>query len=281
MDPLPLWMDAFFVLPGLLAGYRYGSKLFQRGVRLSAPDAVRSARWIVILGFAFIATNIAFAIIRENRTLSWWFPISLDYYSVPIFWSFNMFAVAFCFSGVTSMAMHERKRLWPLVAALGIFIVPASEYVFRNSPAFWPIELGPAKISMDGVILQSSGSSCVPAACANIARKLGVQTTEAELFALMHTSDAGTTNAQAIYGMRALGIKGTKRLIHDRDPHALHTPAMLVVDMIGLPEVHAVAYMSANGDTFEIHDPRSGLLKMSLGELQKIWQGKAVEFVLP
>jgi hypothetical protein len=58
--------------------------------------------------------------------------------------------------------------------------------------------------------------------------------------------------------MRKLGFLCTKRYILDRDVSRLHAPAMLLVDLVGQVDGHAVAYMGQKDGKAEIWDPAGG-----------------------
>ena len=69
-----------------------------------------------------------------------------------------------------------------------------------------PPPLRAPRQSSDGVVLQSSGVTCAPAAAANISTLLGRPVTEAELVDRFGTRLDGTTPAQVAYGMGRLGF---------------------------------------------------------------------------
>jgi ABC-type bacteriocin/lantibiotic exporter with double-glycine peptidase domain len=129
----------------------------------------------------------------------------------------------------------------------------------------------------DGIVLQSNSSTCAAAASANIARHFGIDATEARMVKLLHTTWAGTSPAQMVYGFRALGLDAKKVQYRDRDLAKVNPPAILLVDVGIEPDAHAVAYMGRKGDLFEIWDPGSGRSELPLGTIQQRWRGRAIE----
>ena len=138
-----------------------------------------------------------------------------------------------------------------------------------------PPPLREPRHSSDGVILQSSGVTCAPAAAANISTSLGRPMTEAELVDRFGTKPDGTTPAQVAYGMGRLGFLWVKRTVPDRRIEALTPPAMLFVSA----DAHAVAFVGmTNGGLAVILDPLGGRKLWRPETLAEIWAGHAIEF---
>jgi len=124
------------------------------------------------------------------------------------------------------------------------------------------------------VILQSCSTTCVPATGANIASLLGLRATERELVELFHTTREGTFPAQALVGLKQLGIRGTKVTVPNGEINKLRSPAMLFI----FGDTHAVTYVGTSHGMVELWDPRSGKRFIPETRLRDIWQGHAIEF---
>ena len=133
------------------------------------------------------------------------------------------------------------------------------------------------KQTADGIILQSSPSSCVAASAANILKIYGMDTSEKELAALFGTTlMTGTTAAQLVYGMRRIGFEAVMKYIENADISAIEAPAVLFV-AYGSTENHAVALLKYSENDIEVADPLSGRKHLSQEQLGKIWHGRALE----
>ena len=146
----------------------------------------------------------------------------------------------------------------------------------RLSPFLQPPKLGPARVS-DGVILQTTDSTCAAASLANVATHLDMPHTEADMAALMGTTAFGTDIAQVYGGLRRLGLRGNAVLVQDRDYHALHSPAILFVDYGNEPLGHAICYMGEKDGRAEIWNPQGGKSFQTQQQLAGSWRGHAME----
>lgn len=182
-----------------------------------------------------------------------------------------LLAYVFGFCAVAALASGHRWK-WLLICFGASVLAAIQVYAgWESRPNLPP--LGGTTYSADGVILQTTPFTCVPASAANIARLLGVQTTEAELVKLFHTTRDGTFPAQVLYGFRALGINGQKAppgaAIGDIRP-----PAMLFI----MADTHAVVYAGMRHGRIEIWNPSTGKSLITEPELHEIWTGHALEF---
>jgi hypothetical protein len=107
------------------------------------------------------------------------------------------------------------------------------------------------------VVLQSGGSSCVPAAVANILGTFGIHETEQALAREMGTTVWGTSHGRVALVLWQRGLRCRRVLA--RGVSELKPPAALTVDHPATgPESHMVALMAIDGAKLEIWDPVGG-----------------------
>ncbi|MCI5124869.1 MAG: hypothetical protein D3925_10430 [Candidatus Electrothrix sp. AR5] len=168
---------------------------------------------------------------------------------------------------------HKDKRKMVGVAICFVIAIEAVQWGFTRPLAPHLYE----KLTNDGIILQSSPSSCVPASAANILNIFGRDVSEPEMAALFGTTlMSGTSVAQLIYGLEKINIKSSRKYIKEADLSKIKAPAVLFVD-VGKPENHAVVLLGYTQDKVNIIDPLIGKKNFTLEELQHIWHGRAVE----
>jgi hypothetical protein len=211
--------------------------------------------------------------LAAHPSLQWEMPAWLQVHWAALSWGIvsGILAYVFGFCSRAAFAMGQRRR-WVVVyfgvAVLAIIQVYAG---WSSRPHLPP--LGETRISGDGVILQTTPFTCVPAAGANIAAMLGVHTTERELVELFHTTRDGTFPAQVLYGLKKLGISGRKAPTN-AGIDAINPPAMLFI----LGDTHAVVYAGMKGGRIEIWNPSLGKAFIPEARLRQIWNGHALEF---
>jgi hypothetical protein len=222
----------------------------------------------LLLLFPFINVYIA-----GDAEIQWDMPGWLQLHWAALSWAIvnGILAYVFGFCCMSGFARNHRWKWGPVcfgAAVLAVIQVYAGWSSRPNLP-----RLGATRISSDGVILQTSASTCVPASGANIAAMLGVHTSEQELAKLCHTTRDGTFPAQALRGMKELGIAGRK-VTASGGIRTVHPPAMLFV----VGDTHAMVYAGMTGGLAEIWNPSSGKMLMPESRLDVIWGGHALEF---
>ena len=146
----------------------------------------------------------------------------------------------------SKFATKERWR-WPLLLFAVSSIIAIQSYAFWKTAITRPLAFAAARITADGVVLQSSNASCLAASAANIARILGKQRTEREMARLCKTSADGTYPTQALVGLRQIGIQGRKVSNSERDIRSIKPPAILFF----LDDTHAVVYVGFSNELAE------------------------------
>jgi len=222
----------------------------------------------LLLVFPFINVYLA-----RDPSLQWNMPPWLQLHWAALSWGIvsALLAYVFGFCSIVGLTTGHRWR-WGLVyfgvAVLAVIQVYAGWSSRPNLPP-----LGETRISSDGVILQTTPYTCVPAAGANIAAMLGVHTTERELVELFHTTRDGTFPAQVLRGLKELGISGRK-VTAGSGLRAIHPPAMLFI----FGDTHAVVYAGMTGGLAEIWNPSVGKALVPEWRLAQMWEGHALEF---
>jgi len=277
MESVPNVIDIVAIAVGLTIGCVQGKSLFRSGLRLSSRDPLRDARGFTLAGLAFVVGNLVYLAIRHYPPVEWFLPTVFTFYDVIGVWLVDLTLIAF-FAGVTvvvAILEHHRFR-WVILAVVAAGLVCGPPlYRFYVRPV--PHVLGPSRVTKDGVVLQTTKTTCAAASCANITRFYGAPKTEAEMVDILGATTDGATLAQMIYGMEKLGFRCVKRHIRNLDPRQLHAPAILFVDCVGGPEGHVMTYMGCDPYTLDIWDPLIGKSRWGTGELCEIWHGRALE----
>jgi hypothetical protein len=211
--------------------------------------------------------------VASNPSLQWEMPAWLQVYWAALSWGMvsGILAYVFGICSVAAFATGHRWR-WPVVwFGVAVLAVIQGYAGWSSRPNLPP--LGAGRLSGDGVVLQTTPFTCVPAAGANIAAILGVHTTERELVELFHTTRDGTFPAQVLYGLKKLGISGQKAMVN-AGIQAVNPPAMLFIR----GDTHAVVYAGMTGGLVEIWNPSFGKSFIPESRLRQYWDGHALEF---
>jgi peptidase C39-like protein len=212
------------------------------------------------------------AYIAMHPALQWNMPPWLQFHWAALSWGTisGVLAYVFGFCSVAALARAHFARWVPLCFGVAVILAIQGFAAWTSRPNLPPLDLA---ISSDGVILQTSAYTCVPASGANIAKILGVHTTEKELSKLFRTTRDGTFPAQALHGMKELGISGRK-VAPGAGILAVKPPAMLFV----LGDTHAVVYAGMTNGEVELWNPNGGKKYLSIERLSEFWDGHALEF---
>ena len=130
-----------------------------------------------------------------------------------------------------------------------------------------------------GIVLQTTGYTCVPSSAATCLKALGIEAAEAELAREAYTSTTGTTFGRMgwVIGRRLKGSGWKYRHAGRARWEDLTAPALLDVDHGGIR--HAVAFLGFAPDgRARIGDPLSGEYAEARASLEARWSGEAVFF---
>jgi hypothetical protein len=273
-------LDIGLLLLAACAGVLVWKRLAARGIRLSLDGVVKQSPLLSVGVPLMFCGVVAFAVATSSSSLAWHLPLWLAYYDTALMWGTLLALSTFVLSLTVVVAFQTRhQKRWGVVSA-GVLVLVALhsvQWYYTQPVAPYLTHAGTA----DGVILQSSGESCAAAAGANIARGFGLQKTEKEMAELFGTTRFfGTSAAQVVYGMRALGLATHKVEIPEADPAQLSSLAMLFVDHpVTGPESHAVAFIGFAHGQAEIWDPLEGKRFLDKSQLAQIWHGRGLIFV--
>lgn len=135
----------------------------------------------------------------------------------------------------------------------------------------------------DGACLQTSGSTCSPAAAATVFAARGVGASEREMAELCGTRRGGTSHLMLYRGMRLKAEDtGWDVTVLQGGVNRLREWPLPVVASVTLPGVggHSVAIMALDGDgNVDVADPLNGRRWWSTDDLGRIWGGQAIGLV--
>ena len=191
----------------------------------------------------------------------------------------SLFAFLSGFAVFLALRTGHRKR-WQLTAA-----VVLGGLAF--SIAGWRLNTGIAdslehRTTADGVVLQSTGSSCAAATLSNVASQYGIELSERSAARALGTTALGTSPGQMRYALHHLGIE--YRCLNERYSgiSQIQPPAMLFVDHPAVgSEGHVVAYFGRSGSDYEIWDPLVGKTFWSEEKVREVWHGNGILCIAP
>jgi predicted double-glycine peptidase len=279
MLQLPIVFSILTAIVAGAAGIAYGRRLHGGGVTLGRYMRVREMPLIPVCLVLFIGSIVLTNWIFSNPQVAWDIPAAIEYLLLPIVWAFKLAFVTFATAAIATIAWRQQGRTRYVVVFFAIVVALTVDLLGRY--AHQPFLPDLEHKTKNGVILQTNGSTCAAAACANIARYFGVERTEADMVKVLNTTWAGTSAAQIVYGMRSLGFEAKKVNSRDRNPRDLTTLAILLVDSGGQVDGHAVAFMGMTGPECTIYDPATGPVFINAEKLKETWRGHAIEIRMP
>ena len=276
MLALPYWFAVCTVVSAAACGFAYARRLRRRGIALNDRLRTRDLPLIPLTLIVFIAVLAGASLASGQPEWMWRMPLALDYYYRPLFWALKLAFVTFPLSAITFLAFSNGNRGRLLVLAFTVAAITAIEVQMQvvHRPYLGEVE---DTRTPDGIITRSNPATCAAATCANIARHFGFDVTEAGMIRRLNTSWEGTSPAQMVYGLRAMGLEARKVSSPGRNLGDVTPPAVILLDVGTEPDAHAVAYMARDGDRFEIWNPQSGRVLMTSDEVRKQWRGHAIE----
>ena len=275
MLTLPWWMSLLTGLVFACLGVGYGKRLHRLGATLSAKARVRDMPLIPVSLLLFMASLFASHWVLSHPQWGWYVPAAVEYHLLPLFWGVKIALITFAMVSISVLAfLNHRIAGSVLLVVVGVFIF-GLEITMRyvNQPHLEEMRVN----ERDGMIFQSTASTCAAAACANIATRLGVPKGEAEMAELLHTTWAGTSPGQIVWGMRKLGFSARKAYSPRLEPEDIQAPAVFLFNFGTDADAHAVAFMGMKDGKAEIWDPVSGKILMTAEMLRIRWLGRAIE----
>ena len=275
MNEIPFWLSVLAVVLSIGPGIAYGTKLHRRGFNLSGHVKVNDCPLIPVFLVLFVLFHAATATVFKNPQIGWALPVFVEYHLTSAMWLFKTFFVTFAMTAIVTVGVRQKHVLRYAILSFAAVVLLTIEVLTRLSVQPY---LGEIRARMkDGIVLQTTPSTCAAASAANIARHFGIDATEADMVQRLHTTWSGTAPSQIVYGLRSLGLEARKVQFPDQDLARVRPPAVLLVEVGGEPDSHAVVYMGRQGDRFEIWDPVPGRLLLTLEDVQARWGGRAIE----
>ena len=270
--PVNAGLDALFAVLGLLEARR----LWRKHPDIRPENIHQKARYLPWSTVAMLAVVVPLLV--TDIVLRWHvrLPLRLQLHHSAILWALILSDLAFLFAvsiGVAYAAGHRERHKLALVGPLLVLALFYPQWRYYTPIADDLMGM----VDEHGIVHQSSDWSCAAASGANVARRLGHEMTERRMAEIMGTTRIGTTPAQIVVGLEAIGVRC--RLVREPDgaPPAFEPPAILFVDH---PEAgsegHAVAYMGRSEGRYEIWDPLAGRTWLEAPELLEIWHGHGV-----
>ncbi|NER01029.1 MAG: hypothetical protein F6K30_30790 [Cyanothece sp. SIO2G6] len=139
-------------------------------------------------------------------------------------------------------------------------------------------------IDSQGIVRQTSDSSCAPAALATVLHQWQIDTSELEVAKLAGTSRIGTSMPQLIAAAQRLGMDGLELQPSWETIQQINRPGILSIWLMDGDRrfPHAVALLKMNRDTAVIADPAEGRAFMvDRTALEKMWRQEYVPIFRP
>jgi predicted double-glycine peptidase len=271
----------------IAVGAIVGRGLAQMG--MTADNALKKHQrhvYRIGIGALFLGTMISIILITGRQSA--WLPAFLILYIAAYFWHGILLGCAVCtglLMGLELPAWRDRARLQQLILFL---IVSCSGIIFLLQQGL-PITatLGPPLIS-EGIVMQTTPSSCAAATIATLARYINPTrtTTEKDVVELARTSKTGTSTLAEIHAMESLGLapqyarnQTIADLIKRQQPALLH-----VMEPVGSTTIaHAIALFSIDSaqGSVTLANPLSGKQVRPITDLKDYWIGEAVFVTAP
>lgn len=136
------------------------------------------------------------------------------------------------------------------------------------------------EVGKDGVVMQSTGSTCGPASLANILRVYGRKCDEKDVAIAMRTGMGGTTDTEGAAGAKLLGFpKAQPCMITFEEILREDLPLVVNVDFDGIP--HDVGIIGVTSHTIFIADPAAGMVQYTHKEFQGIFKKRGIRLGSP
>ncbi|MAE64899.1 MAG: hypothetical protein CMJ18_11575 [Phycisphaeraceae bacterium] len=257
-----------------------------RRIRTRSPDATpenvhRRCRPLLpgAIGLLMILAVPASAIVFDR--VCQLYPLWFQRYMHVATWVVLLMMFPFLFALAASLAVHTNhpKKRIILVAAT---IMNVALVQFQWTRAVPIASRLASRATGQGILLQSSGSSCVATSLANATTLLGSNLSEKEAAELLGTTRTGTHNGQLRYALDRLGYAYETL---NRGYHHLADvppPAILFVDHPKLGrESHAVLFVAHRRGRYEIWDPLTGRELATAQQIDANWHGNGVRVISP
>ena len=263
------------VVGGLLGSLEW-RRLAVRHPGLTIEGALPHARHLIAVVPVTLLLLAVQVVVVMRPDAVWQAPVWIELHYVELLFGALLLCISLLFGVTTYGAFatgHPQRWAAVVAAAILLGIVTVIQWDF-SAPIASKLH---AHTTADGIVLQSSPSSCAAASAANLARLLGQNRSEPEMAALIGTSSFGTSPSQVIAGLRKIGLDCVKTRRGDHDAAALRTPAILFLRFGASGIGHAIVLEKVAGDTLLVLDPTIGRRTFDRAEFKQVWGGHAVE----
>lgn len=257
----------------VLLGSWWATRLRVRNEAITVENALEHAPELHGLGFVMVVLGgLALAAYVQPRLL-WVLPLSVEAHFSTLVWRSVVGVMALGFSVTTALAfIGKSERRWLVgIASLAVLLAVTVLVEDRTRP------LAPELLARerDGVVLQSSGASCVSASAANLLRLHGVEATEREMAERIGATRDGATSAQLVYGLTRMGLSCERTFDPEHRVSRVKAPAVIFYGRgFGVP--HAVVLSELNDDGAVILDPLQGRGVYGVDDVAAAWDGEVV-----
>ncbi len=280
LSQMELLIDSVLVLIGGVIGLWHAGRITDRvpGVSLmNVHRYMRGALWVMAVVLTGVVVLSVAGIIRP---VAWAMPLVLELFFPFLKWGGLSVVFAYLASLCVRVAWYSGHRERGKLTFATTLLVVALLILRWNVTFSIPADSYEHEVVDGGIILQTTGASCVPATVANILGRFGVTETEKALAREMGTTGQGTTHGRVALALWQRGFdcrRVTVVSIQEVNP-----PAALTVDHPATgPESHMVGFMGMDGEMAEIWDPLYGRDMMYPEQLSTVWHGKALEVFRP
>ncbi|MFM2242033.1 MAG: hypothetical protein RLZ97_888 [Verrucomicrobiota bacterium] len=241
-------------LPGLLAAL-LGLVAFGVSYHRTLPFRASKRALLLLLAVLISIPGLSFPFYYTHLL-----PESALYYQFRSLPGAELFLVPIGIAGGLAATFLPRFLLgFPLFGAVGAFTLPFLK------PIFAPIrDEDFTHRSREGVVLQSTPSTCGPAATTTLMRSVGIEVSEMEIARAAHSSASGT---EAWYLARAARARGARVEFAFFDPPGPgdRFPAMLGTFIGGTG--HFIVILGEKDGIYSLADPLRGLDEVTLETL--------------
>lgn len=274
MEDYRMTVLRLIVLPLIYAGWQIGNRVLQRHGRIRENRSLEKRLMGIVMAIV-IAVIGTVAILRFTIDLETLLPPFVRMHATHFkWWGVEcLLALAFGFSwGIYRLEERKFRIRLLITGLLAAFAVGLGDREYTR-----PIWERCREIEKNGVIFQSTPSTCGPAAMANLLRRLGRKASERDLAHAGRTRRTGTTGDEL--------LRAAERFFPDLKAAWLK-PTLTEIEQAGVPcvlsldEVHFITLIGKRGHLFETIDPSVGYCLMKEKDLLAEWDGKAL-FIAP
>lgn len=170
----------------------------------------------------------------------------------------------------------DRRGILLLTAVAGVYFLRAGWWMIAPGVP----DLGPTRVSDDGICRQSTGYTCVAASMVTMLRAHNIDADETEMARLAHTQiNGGATDSRTLWALQTK-LKGTNfrpryQRLSAADIITVPKPCMVQLDW-GFFISHMVPVMDATAERVVIGDPLNGRRELTFAEFRSKWKGNAI-----